>query len=191
LRIGEVKRETNEVSIQIKLNIDGQGRSKIETGIEFLNHILKNIAKHSLFNLEVNASGDLKHHIAEDVALALGEAITKALGDKKGIKRFGSAYVAMDDSLARAVVDLGGRAYSHIKIQLRAKKIEDLSVDDVPHFFESFAQASKSNIHLEVLYGKNDHHKVEALGKALALALREACSKETRLSSVPSTKGVL
>jgi len=166
-------------------------RSKIETGIEFLNHILTNIAKHSLFNLEVNASGDLKHHIAEDVALVLGEAITKALGDKKGIKRFGSAYVAMDDSLARAVVDLGGRAYSHLKIQLSAKKIEDLSVEDVPHFFESFAQASKSNIHLEVLYGKNDHHKVEALAKALALALKEACSKEPRLSSVPSTKGVL
>jgi len=191
LRIGEVKRETTEVSIKIKLNIDGLGRSKIETGIEFLNHILTNIAKHSLFNLEVNASGDLKHHIAEDVALVLGEAITKALGDKKGIKRFGSAYVAMDDSLARAVVDLGGRAYSHLKIQLSAKKIEDLSVEDVPHFFESFAQASKSNIHLEVLYGKNDHHKVEALAKALALALKEACSKEPRLSSVPSTKGVL
>jgi imidazoleglycerol-phosphate dehydratase len=191
LRISEVKRETKEVSIKIKLNIDGLGRSKIETGIEFLNHILKNIAKHSLFNLEVNASGDLKHHIAEDVALALGEAIAKALGDKKGIKRFGSAYVVMDDSLARAVLDLGGRAYSHLKIQFNAKKIEDLSVEDVPHFFESLAQASKSNIHLEVLYGKNDHHKVEALAKALALALKEACSKEPRLSSVPSTKGVL
>ena len=186
-----MKRDTREVTIKVKLNVDGIGRCKIETEIEFLNHVLSTIAKHSLFDLEVVASGDLKHHLAEDVALAFGEALTKALGDKKGIRRFGSAYVSMDDSLARAVIDLGGRPYSLIKIPLNCKEIEDLSVEDVPHFFQSLAQASKSNIHLELLYGKNNHHKVEAIAKSLALAFREACSKDPKLSGIPSTKGVL
>ena len=150
MRISEVKRNTREVSIKVKLNIDGKGFYKIKTGNEFLNHILSSLSKHSLFDLEIEASGDLKHHIAEDVALTFGDALDRALGDKKGITRFGSAYVAMDDSLARAVVDIGGRPYSHLRIPLNAKEVEDLSVEDMSHFFESMAQASKSNIHLDV-----------------------------------------
>ncbi len=174
------------------LNIDGKGIAKTETGIKFLNHLLKSLAKHGLFDLEVKAKGDLKHHISEDVALTLGEALQKTLADKKGIRRFGSAYVPMDDSLARTVIDLGGRAYSRLDLKLKESQIEDLKVEDIEHFFESFAQASKSNLHLTVLYGSNDHHKIEAVVKALALALRQAVSIEPRLrGQVPSAKGVL
>ncbi|KON27991.1 hypothetical protein AC481_02930 [miscellaneous Crenarchaeota group archaeon SMTZ-80] len=191
MRISEVKRETLEVSIKVKLNIDGNGFYKIETGNKFLNHVLSTIAKHSLFDLEIFATGDLKHHVAEDVALTLGEALLKALGDKQGIKRFGSNYVVMDDSLARAVVDLGGRPHSQINIPLKGSEVEDLCIEDIFHFFESMAQASKSNIHLDVLYGTNDHHKVEAVSKALALTLREACSIDPRINSIPSAKGVI
>ena len=191
MRISEEKRETLEVSIKVKLNIDGKGFYKIETGNKFLNHVLSTIAKHSLFDLELTATGDLKHHVAEDVALTFGEALLKALGDKQGIKRFGSNYVSMDDSLARAVVDLGGRPYSHINIPLKGSEIEDLCIEDIFHFFESMAQSSKSNIHLDVLYGTNDHHKVEAVSKALALALRDACSIDPRIDSIPSAKGVI
>jgi imidazoleglycerol-phosphate dehydratase len=191
LRESEVKRETFEVSIKVKLNIDGKGFFKIETGNKFLNHVLSTIAKHSLFDLEITASGDLKHHVAEDVALTFGEALLKSLGDKKGIKRFGSTYVAMDDSLARAVVDLGGRPYSRINIPLKGSEVEDLCIEDIFHFFESMAQASKSNIHLDLLYGTNEHHKVEAISKALALALKEACSIDPRIDSIPSAKGVI
>ncbi|MCW3975071.1 MAG: imidazoleglycerol-phosphate dehydratase [Candidatus Bathyarchaeota archaeon] len=191
MRISEVKRETLEVSIKVKLNIDGNGFYKIETGNKFLNHVLSTIAKHSLFDLEITATGDLKHHVAEDVALTLGEALLKALGDKQRIKRFGSNYVVMDDSLARAVVDLGGRPHSQINIPLKGSEVEDLCIEDIFHFFESMAQASKSNIHLDVLYGTNDHHKVEAVSKALALTLREACSIDPRINSIPSAKGVI
>ncbi len=191
MRISEVKRETLEVSIKVKLNIDGNGFHKIETGNKFLNHVLSTIAKHSLFDLEITANGDLKHHVAEDVALTLGEALLKALRDKKGIKRFGSTFVAMDDTLARAVVDLGGRPHSYINIPLKGDEVEDLCIEDIFHFFESIAQASKSNIHLDVLYGTNDHHKVEAISKALALTLREACSIDPRINSIPSAKGVI
>ncbi len=191
MRVSEVKRDTLEVSIKVKLNIDGKGFYKIETGNKFLNHMLSSLAKHSLFDLEIEASGDLKHHLAEDVALTFGEALTRALGDKKSIKRFGSAYVAMDDSLARAVVDIGGRPYSCLNIPLNVKEVEELSVEDISHFFESLAQSSKSNIHLELLYGTNDHHKVESIMKALALAFREACTIDHRMKDIPSTKGVI
>lgn len=191
MRISEVKRETLEVSIKVKLNIDGNGFYKIEIGNKFLNHVLSTIAKHSLFDLEIFATGDLKHHVAEDVALTLGEALLKALGDKQRIKRFGSNYVVMDDSLARAVVDLGGRPHSQINIPLKGSEVEDLCIEDIFHFFESMAQASKSNIHLDVLYGTNDHHKVEAVSKALALTLREVCSIDPRINSIPSAKGVI
>ena len=191
MRISEVKRETLEVSIKVKLNIDGNGFYKIETGNKFLNHVLSTIAKHSLFDLEITATGDLKHHVAEDIALTLGEALLKALGNKQRIKRFGSNCVVMDDSLARAVVDLGGRPHSQINIPLKGSEVEDLCIEDIFHFFESMAQASKSNIHLDVLYGTNDHHKVEAVSKALALTLREACSIDHRINSIPSAKGVI
>ncbi len=192
MREVKVERKTDEVTIIIELNVDGKGEAKVETGIKFLNHLLVTLAKHSLFDLKVKAMGELKHHVSEDVALTLGEALNKVLGKKKGIKRFGSAYVPMDDSLARAVVDLGGRAYSIRDLKLIQPLIEDLKTEDIEHFFDSFAQGSKSNLHLTVLYGSNDHHKIEAAVKALALALRQAVALEPRIGDkVPSAKGVL
>jgi len=192
MREAKVERKTTEVDIIVELNVDGKGKGKVETGIKFLNHLLITLAKHGLFDLTVKATGELKHHVSEDVALALGEALQKALAKKRGIRRFGSAYVPMDDSLARAAVDLGGRAYSSLDLKLSQPQIEDLKTEDIEHFFDSFAQASRSNLHLTVLYGSNDHHKIEATIKALALALRQAVTLEPRIGDqVPSAKGVL
>ncbi len=192
MRKAKVERKTTEVDIVVELNVDGKGKGNVETGIKFLNHLLTTLAKHGLFDLTVKATGELKHHVSEDVALTLGEALQKALAKKKGIRRFGSAYVPMDDSLARATVDLGGRAYSTLDLKLSHPQIEDLKTEDIEHFFYSFAQASKSNLHITVLYGSNDHHKIEAAVKALALALRQAVTPEPRVrGEVPSAKGVL
>ena len=192
MRKAMVERKTTEVDINVDLNIDGKGKAEVETGIKFLNHLLTTLAKHALFDLTVKATGELKHHVSEDVALTLGEALHKAIANKKGIRRFGSAYVPMDDSLARAAVDLGGRAYSSLDLKLSQRQIEDLKTEDIGHFFKSFAQASKSNLHLTVLYGSNNHHKIEAAVKALALALREAVMLEPRVKDeIPSAKGVL
>ena len=192
MRKAEVERKTTEVDIVVELNVDGKGKGNVETGIKFLNHLLTTLAKHGLFDLTVKATGELKHHVSEDVALTLGEALQKALAKKKGIRRFGSAYVPMDDSLARATVDLGGRAYSSLDLKLSQPQIEDLKTEDIEHFFYSFAQASQSNLHLTVLYGSNNHHKIEAAVKAVALALRKAVTLEPRIrDKVPSAKGVL
>jgi imidazoleglycerol-phosphate dehydratase len=192
MRKAKVERKTTEVDITVQLNIDGQGKGKVETSIKFLDHLLITLAKHSLFDITVKAKGELKHHVCEDIALTLGETMQKTLAEKKGIKRFGSAYVPMDDSLARAAVDLGGRAYSSLDFKLSQPQIEDLKTEDIEHFFNSLAQASKSNLHLAVLYGVNDHHKIEAAVKALALALREAVTLESRARfEIPSAKGVL
>jgi len=192
MRKAKVERKTTEVDITVKLNIDGEGKGEAETGIKFLDHLLVTLAKHSLFDITVKARGELKHHVCEDVALTLGEALQKAMAEKKGIRRFGSAHVPMDDSLARAAVDLGGRAYSSLDLKLSQPQIEDLKTEDIEHFFNSLAQASKSNLHLAVLYGTNDHHKIEAAVKAFALALREAVTLESRAEfEVPSAKGVL
>jgi len=192
MRKAKVERKTTEVNIIVELNVDGKGKGNAETGIKFLNHFLITLAKHSLFDLTVKATGDLKHHVSEDVALTLGEALQKAIAKKKGIRRFGSAYAPMDDSLARAAVDLGGRAYSSLDFKLSQSQIEDLKTEDIQHFVDSFAQASKANLHLTVLYGSNDHHKIEAAVKALALALRQAVTLEPRIGDqVPSAKGVL
>jgi len=192
MRRSKVERKTKEVNITVELNIDGKGKTNVKTHIKFLDHLLTTLAKHSLFDLTVKADGDLKHHICEDVALVLGEALNRALGDKKGIRRFGSAFVPMDESLARAVVDLGGRPYSNLDLKLGRFKIEDLKTEDITHFFASFAQASKISLHLAVLYGTNEHHKIEAAIKALAIALREAATPDQRrVDEIPSAKGVL
>jgi imidazoleglycerol-phosphate dehydratase len=192
MRRAKVERKTTEVNITLGLNIDGKGKSNVKTRIKFLDHLLTTLAKHSLFDLTVKAEGDLKHHISEDVALALGEALNQALADKKGIRRFGSAFVSMDESLARAVVDLGGRPYSNLDLKLGRLKIEDLKTEDITHFLASFAQTSKLSLHLTVLYGTNEHHKIEAAIKALAIALREAATPDPRrVDEVPSAKGVL
>ncbi len=192
MREARVERKTTEVDIVVELNVDGMGKGNVKTGIKFLDHILITLAKHSLFDLTVKANGELKHHVCEDVALALGEALNQALANKKGIRRFGSAFVPMDDSLARAVVDLGGRPYSNLDLKLGRTKIEDLKTEDIGHFLVSFAQASKLSLHLAVLYGTNEHHKIEAAIKALAVALKKAVTKEPRIANkVPSAKGVL
>lgn len=187
MRKAKVERKTIEVDITVKLNVDEEG--KAETGIKFLDHLLVTLTKHSLFDLTVKAKGELKHHVCEDVALTLGEALQKALAEKKGIRRFGSAHVPMDDSLARAAVNLGGRIYSSLDLKLSQPQIEDLKTEDIKHFFNSLAQTSKSNLHLAVLHGTNDHHKIEVAVKALTLALREAVMLESRTKSqIPSTK---
>ena len=192
MRRAKVERKTTEVNITVELNIDGKGKTNVKTHIKFLDHLLTTLAKHSLFDLTVKAEGDLKHHICEDVALTLGEALNQALADKKGIRRFGSAFVPMDESLARAVIDLGGRPYSNLNLKLRRLKIEDLKAEDITHFLASFAQASKLSLHLAVLYGANEHHKIEAAIKALAIALREAATlDQRRIGEIPSAKGVL
>jgi imidazoleglycerol-phosphate dehydratase len=192
MRKAQGKRKTKEVDITLELDIDGTGNAQVKTGIRFLDHILLTLAKHGLLDLKVQATGDLKHHISEDVALVLGEALNKAINEGKGIKRFGSAYVPMDESLARATVDLGGRAYIVRDLKLKQDQIEDLKTEDILHFFDSLAQAAKANIHVTVLYGDNEHHKLEAAIKALALALREALAVEPRIGDkIPSAKGVL
>jgi len=192
MRTARVERKTTEVDIVVELNVDGRGKGNVKTGIKFLDHLLTTLAKHSLFDLSVRAKGELKHHVCEDVALALGKALNQALTDKKGIRRFGSAFVPMDESLARAVVDLGGRPYSNLDLKLGRAKIEDMKTEDIEHFLASFAQTSKLSLHLAVLYGTNEHHKIEAATKALAVALKEAVTREPRMASeVPSAKGVL
>ena len=191
-RTAESQRKTSEVKVTLAINIDGRGKSNVSTGTQFLDHLLGTLAKHALFDLDIEAAGDLKHHICEDVALSLGEALSKALAEKRGIRRFGSAYVPMEDSLARAVVDLGGRPHISLELKLASKEIEDLTTEDIEHFFHSLAMGCKLDLHIAVLYGENDHHKVEAATKALGLALREAVAYETRtLNEIPSTKGVL
>jgi len=192
MRRARVERKTTEVDIVVELNVDGMGKGDAKTGIKFLDHLLTTLAKHSLFDLTVKAEGELKHHVCEDVALTLGQALNQAMADKKGIRRFGSAFAPMDDSLARAVVDLGGRPYSNLDLKLGCAKIEDMKTEDIEHFLASFAQTSKLNLHLAVLYGTNEHHKIEAAMKALAAALKEAVTRETRMAGqVPSAKEVL
>jgi len=192
MRKVKVERKTKEVDIIVELDVDGTGNAEVETGINFLDHILVTLAKHGLFDLKLKATGDLKHHVSEDVALVLGEALRKVVAKGKGIKRFGSAYVPMDESLARATVDLGGRAYSIRNLRLMQPQIEDMKTEDIEHFFDSLAQASKANMHITVIYGSNEHHKIEAAVKALALALRQALEAEPRIGDqVPSAKGVL
>ena len=190
-RTGKKIRETKETKIVIELDLDGKGSFAVNTSVGFLDHMLGTISKHSLIDLKVEAEGDLTHHIVEDVAITLGETIDKTLGDRKGIKRFGYALVPMDDALARVVLDVGGRPYSILRLNTDLKEIEGLPVEDLEHFFRSFSQSLKINLHAEVLYGENDHHKIEAIFKGLALALREALSIDSKKNEIPSTKGVL
>ena len=186
-----VERETKETNIKVSLNLDGTGLSKVCTPIKFLNHMLTSFATHGLVDIEISAEGDLIHHIVEDVAIVLGEAINKALGDHVAINRFGYASAPMDCSLASASIDQGNRPYPVIDLKLERKVIEDLPSEDIEHFLESLAFSMKANIHLKVDYGSNDHHKVEASFKALALAFRQSVSIDTRRNKVPSSKGVI
>ncbi|MGB8233234.1 MAG: imidazoleglycerol-phosphate dehydratase HisB [Methanobacterium sp.] len=191
MRKKTLSRKTTETDIKISLDLDGEGLFKVETGIEFFNHMLDSFAKHGFFNLEVNAKGDTvvdDHHTVEDVGILLGEVYNEAIGDKKGIKRMAHAIVPMDDSLATVAVDISGRSYSVLNIKFKKPKVGDLSTENVEHFFESFANSAKININAKV-DGDNDHHKIEALFKSFARALKDASTVEHE--SIPSTKGVL
>jgi imidazoleglycerol-phosphate dehydratase len=191
-RSAEVARKTKETGISVRVTIDGTGRSDARTGITFLDHMLDSLTTHSLMDVTVRAKGDLQHHIVEDVAITLGKAISKALGDRVGIRRFGDAIVPMDDGLALAAVDLVKRPYSAVELKLERVMLEDAPREDLEHFFGSIAQALEATIHIKVLDGSNDHHKFEAAVKAFALSLREAAAPDPRRAKTgapPSSKG--
>jgi imidazoleglycerol phosphate dehydratase HisB len=187
-RRGESTRVTKEVRIKAVIDLDGTGEFSGSSGAAFVDHMIRTLCKHSRIDASIEASGDLKHHIIEDLAITLGKAIGSALGDKSGIARFGFAYVPMDDALARAVVDLGGRTYSRIYLGIKGGSIEDTKTEDIIHFLESLVQSLQCNLHLKVLYGSNDHHRAEAAFKALALALKTAAAK-SGYEGIPSAKG--
>ena len=191
IRQSEKTRTTNETDITIKLNLDGEGRSNIKTTVKFLDHLLDILSRHSLIDLTVKADGDLQHHIVEDIALVLGETIRIALGDKPLFKRFGSSTIPMDCSLANVVIDISNRPYSILNLKLDRIMVEDMFSENINHFFDSLATSLRANIHVNVAYGKNDHHKAEAAFKSLAISLRDAISIDTRIKRVPSSKGVL
>jgi len=190
-RSKKLERKTSETNIEASLNLDGKGEYEVNTGIDFFDHMLESFAKHGFFDLEVKAKGDTTvddHHTIEDVGILLGEVFNNAIGDKKGIKRMSHAIVPMDDSLATVAVDISGRGYAVLDLEFKKAKVGDMSTENVEHFFESFANTAKININAKV-EGENDHHKIEALFKAFAKALKEASRLEH--DTVPSTKGVL
>jgi len=191
VRISEVSRKTRETEIFVKVNLDATGKAEVDTGVAFLNHLITALASHSLIDMVVRVKGDLKHHIVEDVAICLGEALRKALGDCEGIVRFGFAAVPMDCSLVFSAVDLVKRPYAKIDLKFRGKKIEDMPCEDIHHFLETLAFSMQANIHVWTQYGANDHHKAEAAFKALALSLRQATAIDPRRRGIPSSKGVL
>jgi len=191
LRTQEVYRKTKETEVRVKVNLDGEGKTAVATSVPFLDHMLTSLATHSLIDIEASVKGDLVHHMVEDLALGLGEALNKALGTREGITRFGNAAAPMDCSLAFATVDLIKRPYFKIDLKLRGKKVEDMPTEDILHFFESLTQTLQANLHIFVEYGSNDHHKAEAATKALALSLRQATAMDPRRKGVPSSKGVI
>jgi imidazoleglycerol-phosphate dehydratase len=193
-RTAKIERKTNETDICIELNLDGHGQHAISTGMGFLDHMLAHIAVHGLFDLTVKAQGDLnvdEHHTVEDVALVLGQAFAEVLGDKKGIIRTAHAYVPMDETLALVAVDLSGRPYCVFKADWGTPSVGGIATSLFEHFFESFAVTARCNLHAQVLYGRDDHHKAEALFKALARALDTATRIDPRRADIPSTKGRL
>lgn len=190
MRIGEITRKTKETQISLKVNLDGTGQVKVAAEPRFFEHLIKTLAVHSSIDIEIKAMGDLKHHVIEDVAICLGEALDKALGDRIGIGRFGYAIVPMDCSLSFAAIDLVKRPYAKIDLKVEGKIIEDTPREDIIHFLETLASSLQANIHIVVQYGNNDHHKVEAAFKALALSLKQAMSPIKRIDA-PSAKGTM
>jgi len=191
VRVAEVFRKTRETEISIKVNLDSEGKAEIDSGIAFFDHLVTSLATHSLIDIIAKVRGDLRHHVIEDVAICLGQALRKALGDERGIERFGYAIVPMDDSLAFSAIDLAKRPYAKIDLKLRGKKIEDMACEDINHFLETLASSLQANLHLWTQYGGNDHHKAEAAFKALALSLKQAVAIDPRRKGVPSSKGVI
>lgn len=193
-RKAAITRRTTETHVELTLNLDGTGEAEIDTGIGFFDHMLHHVAHHGLFDLTVKASGDLHidpHHTIEDVAICLGRALDEALGERTGIARIGSAYVPMDEALAWVVVDLSGRPYTVVQATFDTPRIGEMPTSLVAHALESIALNARMNLHASVLYGRDDHHKAEALFKALGRALAQAVALDPRRGGVPSTKGTL
>jgi len=195
LRRANILRKTAETKIHIDLMIEGRGKYEVSTGIRFFDHMLELFTRHGGFNLKLLAHGDLdvdQHHTVEDVGIALGEVFDRALGDRRGIRRAGYFLMPMDETLGLAAVDFGGRAVAVVETKVRAVRVGDLQTELVHDFFEGFARGARANVHVRVLYGRSSHHKIEALFKAFARALRVACSRDKQLGRMlPSTKGLL
>jgi len=195
VRRAVIDRRTAETQIAIRLGLDGRGRYRVRTGIRFLDHMLELTARHGAFDLQIKASGDLdvdQHHTVEDLGIALGEAVSKAIGTRRGINRAGYFVMPMDETLAVAAIDLSGRPHAFVDLEVSAAKVGDLQTELVHDFFEGFAIGARANVHLKVLHGRSSHHKIEAVFKAFARALRVACAKDKRMARMlPSTKGLL
>ena len=195
MRRGVVDRKTRETQIAVAIAIEGKGRYDISTGIRFLDHMLELFARHGAFDLTLRAAGDLdvdQHHTVEDAGIALGEAVSAALGSRRGINRAGYFIMPMDETLAVAAIDLGGRVHAAVDLRLKVRMVGDLQAELVTDFFEGFAQAVRGNVHLKVMYGRSSHHQIEAIFKAFARALRVACSRDRQLArTLPSTKGLI
>jgi imidazoleglycerol-phosphate dehydratase len=195
VRRAVIDRQTTETQIRLALTIEGRGRYAVATGIRFLDHMLELFARHGAFDLSVAATGDLdvdQHHTVEDLGIALGEAVSKALGDRRGINRAGYFLMPMDETLGLAAIDLGGRPHAAVDLKLRVTRVGDLQAELLHDFFEGFAIGARANVHVKVLYGRSSHHHIEAVFKAFARALRVACSKDRQLArALPSTKGLI
>jgi imidazoleglycerol-phosphate dehydratase len=195
MRVANINRKTKETSIEAEVNLDGKGLYKIDTGIGFLNHMLEQLSKHSLVDINLKAKGDLHidlHHTTEDSGIVLGEAIAKALGDKKGIKRYAHAYIPMDETLTRVSLDISNRPYLVWKVKLKVEKLGEMDTELFKEWFQAFSQSAGITLHIENIYGDNSHHIIESCFKGLARALRIALEKDARASdSLPSTKGIL
>ena len=193
IRKAKIKRETKETSVSVSLDLDGSGKTSINTGISFLDHLITSFGKHAMLDLAVNAKSKdkIEHHLIEDAAIAIGLSIDKALGSRTSITRFSYASVPMDESLAEASLDLVKRPYSKITLLIKRNSIEGISKEDIEHFFQSLTQNLNSCVHVTVKYGDNDHHKIEAAIKSLAVAVRNASSKDKKQRGIPSTKGAM
>ncbi|MBC8293779.1 MAG: imidazoleglycerol-phosphate dehydratase HisB [Proteobacteria bacterium] len=194
IRRAKVKRQTGETSINVDLVLDGSGKASVDTGVPFLDHMLDSLSRHSLLDLKVKATGDLHvdaHHTVEDVGLALGQAIDKALGDRAGIVRYGHAEIPLDEALVAVTVDLGGRPFMVYDLKIRQHRVGDFEVDLVNDFMQALMNEARMNLHINKRYGRNAHHLIEATFKALARALGQACARDPRVKGVPSTKGRL
>ena len=195
MRKGSIKRETKETSINVEVNLDGTGQSKINTGIGFLDHMMEQIAKHSLIDINLEAKGDLHidlHHTTEDSGIAFGEALKKALGDKKGVKRYASATIPMDETLSRVSLDLSNRPYLVWKVKLAVEKLGEMDTELFKEWYHAFSQSAGITLHVENIYGDNSHHIIESCYKGLARALREAVTVDPRAENIiPSTKGTI
>src|SRR5262245_7806443 len=193
MRRATINRRTRETDIRLSLAIEGRGRYDISTGIRFLDHMLELVARHGAFDLRLRAAGDLdvdQHHTVEDIGIAFGDAVSTALGGRRGINRAGYFVMPMDESLAVAAIDLGGRSHAVVDLRLKVTRVGDLQAELVTDFFEGFAQGARANVHVKVMYGRSSHHQVEAVFKAFARALRVACARDRRLARLlPSTSG--